>query len=189
MIGFTKEYKANRGNSEPPYDSFYSDLASVISVVSQSYNVYVHQNYEADDIVSALQSPDTFIYSRDKDLKQVPGYHYDISKNDIIKTSDADAEYFLWLQMLMGDHADNIPGIEGVGETTAREILRDVSVNNRREVVIQSYIKKYGNINGLDSFCDTWLLVKMRINRGGYEAEKLQGAYYLRDLLISNLTL
>lgn len=186
LVGFTKEYKGNRGSSEPAYDGFYSDLARVISVVNQNHNTYIHHQYEADDLVSALQNEHTFIYSRDKDLKQVTGLHYNVSKNILETFTESDCNYELCMQLLQGDSTDNIPGIEGVGELTAKKLLEGVAVNNRLSKVIDSYVQKYGQIEGYDRFCETWMLVKMRINRGGYEAEKFQAAYYVRDLLIKN---
>lgn len=186
-VGFTKEYKGNRGMAEPAYDGFYSDLASVISVVNENHQVYIHEEYEADDVVAILQNDNTFIYSRDKDLKQVPGHHYNPQKNILEIVTEDKANYQLWIQMLMGDSTDNIPGIEGVGEKSALKILDGVAVNNRLSKVIDAYTAKYGQIEGMDRFAETWMLVKMRISRGGYEAEKLKAAFYLRDVLINNL--
>jgi len=186
MVGFDKKYKGKRGLNEPDYPTFYQDLASVLSIVAKHHNIYIHHEYEADDVVSVLQNEHTFIYSRDKDLKQVPGNHYDVSKNQLKEISVNDANYSLCLQLLQGDSTDNITGIQGVGETTAIKLLKDVPINQRFTKVIETYVSKYGSIEGLDRFAEAWMLVKMRIARGGYEAEKLVGAYHMRDLLIKN---
>tara|TARA_A100000172_G_C3044260_1_gene111840 strand:+ start:20476 stop:21324 length:849 start_codon:yes stop_codon:yes gene_type:complete len=185
-LAITKEYKGNRGLSEPDYDGFYSDLASVISIISKEHTVYIHPNYEADDLVSILQNENTFIYSRDKDLKQVPGHHYNISKNSLEYIEEKDAHYSLWMQLLQGDSTDNIVGVENVGEKTAKKLLEQISTNNLHKKVIEVYTNKYGIIEGLDRFAETWMLVKMRISRGGYEADKLKAAFYLRDTLINS---
>lgn len=184
-IAITKEYKGNRGTAEPAYDTFYGDLASVISVVAKEHTIYIHPNYEADDIVALLQNENTFIYSRDKDLKQVPGHHYNISKNSLEFVKDQDAHFHLWMQLLQGDSTDNIVGVENVGEKTAAKLLKEISINNLHKKVIEVYTEKYGVIEGLDRFAETWMLVKMRIARGGYEAEKLKAAYYIRDSFIN----
>lgn len=183
-VGFTKEYKGSRSTTEEQYDGFYIDLASVISVVAQHHNVYVHEEYEADDIVSVLQNEHTFIYSEDKDVNQVPGMHYDKEKNALREFTENECRYSLCLQLLMGDSTDNIPGIQGVGEGTAVKLLEGVSYNNRIPKVLDVYMEKYGQVEGMDRFAESWMLVKMRIPRGGYEAEKLKAAYIMRDFLI-----
>lgn len=185
-VGFTKEYKGNRGTTEPAYENFYEDLAGVIGVVSKKNNVYIHPEYEADDLVCALQNEHTFIYSRDKDLKQVVGNHYDYQKNQLHNVSESDALYFLAVQLLEGDTTDNIPGIQGIGNKTANKYYDGVATNNLIQKAFECYINKYGYVEGADRFAETWMLVKMRFNRGGYEAEKFKPAYYLRDTLIKN---
>lgn len=101
-VGFTKEYKGSRGLTEEAYEGFYIDLASVIGIVSKHNTVYIHEEYEADDIVATLQNEHTFIYSRDKDLKQVPGLHYDGGTNSLVDVSEKRANDFLYIQLLMG---------------------------------------------------------------------------------------
>lgn len=81
------------------------------------------------------------------------------------------------------DSTDNIPGVEGVGETTAIKLLEQVADKLKLQKVIDVYCNKYGQIEGHDRFCETWMLVKMRFDRGGFEKEKIKTAYYLRDLL------
>ena len=77
---------------------------------------------EADDCVSvystviAEKKGQSFVVcSPDKDvLRQVPGKHFNYQKMEWVNTSEEDANKFLWMQTLMGDSIDGIPGIPGM---------------------------------------------------------------------------
>ncbi len=94
---------------------------------------------EADDILgtvavrAAAQAYDVRIVTSDKDLLQLVGAHIVVRDPLTPKTSgpaEVEGRYGIAprqvpdLLALMGDSSDNIPGIPGVGEKTARELLR-----------------------------------------------------------------
>jgi 5'-3' exonuclease len=94
---------------------------------------------EADDILgtvavrAAAQAYDVRIVTSDKDLLQLVGAHIVVRDPLTPKTSgpvEVENRYGIAPQQvpdllaLMGDSSDNIPGIPGVGEKTARELLR-----------------------------------------------------------------
>lgn len=102
------------------------------------------EGYEADDIIgtmSAHQSAaggESIILSGDRDLFQLVGEHVTVcfpqSKGQEMEivTPEYLAEHYaltpeLVIEMkgLMGDKSDNIPGINGVGEKTAKKLLAD----------------------------------------------------------------
>lgn len=77
---------------------------------------------EADDLFSryALGHPDCVIYTQDKDMRMVPGWHLDwlthiqFQVTDEFRQVHAEKVWgraWFWLQMLHGDSADNIPGL------------------------------------------------------------------------------
>ena len=83
------------------------------------------------------------ICSPDKDvLKQVPGKHYNYSKQEWITTSEDDAWHFLWMQTLAGDSVDGIPGIPGIGAAKAAKILENVKKEDFPLRTLQSYMQK-----------------------------------------------
>jgi ribonuclease HI len=94
---------------------------------------------EADDILgtvavrAAAQGYDVRIVTSDKDLLQLVGARIVVRDPLTPKTSgpaEVEARYGIAprqvpdLLALMGDSSDNIPGIPGVGEKTARDLLR-----------------------------------------------------------------
>ena len=102
------------------------------------------EGYEADDIIgtmSAHQSAaggESIILSGDRDLFQLVGEHVTVcfpqSKGQEMEivTPEYLAEHYgltparvIDMKGLMGDKSDNIPGINGVGEKTAKKLLDD----------------------------------------------------------------
>ncbi|MDD9816698.1 MAG: hypothetical protein OXU61_00955, partial [Gammaproteobacteria bacterium] len=67
----------------------------------------------------------------DKDLKQIPGNHYNFNKQLHEFVDDDNANLNLMLQCLTGDTSDNIPGIKGIGPAKAGKILAGVPMARR----------------------------------------------------------
>ena len=87
---------------------------------------------------------DTVICSRDKDLRICPGFHYSwecgkqrsvgphytdrlgsLTKGENGKTLGYGLKFFYY-QMLVGDTADNIPGLKGWGDVGAKKLIQDL---------------------------------------------------------------
>lgn len=98
------------------------------------------QNYEADDIIGTLSKKfDTYniIITGDRDSLQLINDNTEvwltkkgITEVKVMTTSSFKEEYgidvsqFVDLKALMGDSSDNIPGVAGVGEKTALELIK-----------------------------------------------------------------
>lgn len=93
--------------------------------------------YEADDIIAtvayALQPSECYIVSLDKDMLQIVSDRikiYDplndliIDRQFIIKKYGVTPEKLTDFMALVGDNIDNIPGIKGIGEKSASQLLR-----------------------------------------------------------------
>jgi DNA polymerase-1 len=126
--------------------------------------------YEADDLMASTQwnayvegNLDTVICTIDKDLNQIPGWHYNISTQKLFFINPEEAETFLWMQVLMGDRVDNVQGIPFVGEAKARKILKDVPLSEMKQRVLDEY-KKYfkDEEKALESFQEHFDLVAMK---------------------------
>ena len=119
---------------------------------------------EADDLVSYYSYTDerkTIICSPDKDvLYQCVGMHYNYQKGEFLHTSPDDAIKFLWKQVLMGDSTDHIPGLPGVGDKTSTNWLK-TRTKDFEGFVLKKYIEKFGMIDGLFKFHETFRLVYM----------------------------
>ena len=113
-------------------------------------------NYEADDIIGTLakrvDEEDEFIatiISSDKDLLQLisdevtvkllkQNDHIMMDKEEFRKTYQTDPIKMIDLKALMGDPSDHIPGVKGIGEKTAIQL-----------------ISKYGSLDGVYNNLDS----------------------------------
>lgn len=140
-VAKTKPYKGNRNNPKPFH--FYNIMAYMLATYKCVVSDY---GYEADDMMCIEQTSrvqQTIICSRDKDLRICPGWHYswECGKQGAIYPTETDrigwlekkdngdilgyGLSFFYYQMLVGDSADNIPGLPGVGKVGAYNALFD----------------------------------------------------------------
>lgn len=164
-VAFERKYKGNREGTER-YKDQVQDQFRVIEYLSDRYPTLFFPDLEADDILSMLQDDDTFIYTQDKDLLQVPGTHFDLKKDVFFEVSKAEALEFIMHQMITGDSVDNIPGLKGSGKEGSADLLTNIPVKNMPQKVLLEYCKKFGFIHGIDQFVEAWNLLKLRVNRG-----------------------
>lgn len=145
-----EDYKAHR---EPMPEDLQKSLPYIEKLVA-AYNIplLVMNGYEADDLVGTLVKKaeqkgfKCYMMTHDKDYGQLvsdnifwyrPGSYGNpdevLGVAEVCKKFDVETpEQVIDLLGLMGDSADNIPGIKGVGEKTA-----------------QKFIKEYGSVEGL----------------------------------------
>lgn len=154
-----KSYKSNRKGRPKPI-IFYA----LAQHLRQVYHCISITELEADDLVSYyshMEERKTVICSPDKDvLYQCVGMHYNYRTAEFLHTSAEDANRFLWKQTLMGDAVDGIPGIPGVGEKTADNWLKD-RTQDFESFTIKKYVEKFGMIEGIHKFYETFNLVYM----------------------------
>lgn len=131
-------YKGNRTASDKPahYDEIHEYLI-------KKYNPFICYGFEADDYVSFLQRDNTVLVDNDKDTLMIPGRHYNPVKNEKKIISPEEGELSFYKQLLMGDKADNIGGIKGIGAKTAEKLLK--KFDNLEEGVYNRYKEEYGS--------------------------------------------
>lgn len=188
-VALEKEYKGGRKKDEFSIEDELLRLDLMhesMKAVIKEYVCILFDDLEADDVLCMLQDEDTYIYSKDKDLLQVPGWHYSKEKHDIYEITQEDAVRFLAKQLLTGDSTDCIPGIKGIGPKTADKLLADIEPKNMINFVYKEYRMKYGIIKGTDMFCNIWQLVKMRECHGEFFMEKYKSAFSIRDSIKKN---
>ena len=140
------EYKANR--DAPPEDLFPQVNRAIEMLEDIGVPVIGCEGFEADDVLAtiatdfATKHPDirVRIISKDKDLKQLltdgktgaPHTEmYDVHKDELITELDLmddlgiRPDQMIDLLTLMGDTADNIPGVPGIGIKTAAKLLAE----------------------------------------------------------------
>jgi DNA polymerase I len=118
------EYKANRKQPDPLH------LADVKAHLIDKWGASVTLGQEADDALGIEQSKrefgSTIICSIDKDLKQVPGRHYNFVRQEFDDVSPVEGLRWFYKQMLIGDTSDNIKGVDRIGPVKAGKLLDHV---------------------------------------------------------------
>jgi len=175
-IAFDKKYKGNR-TYVPKYPQELLDKQEVVKYIRERFPSLQFKDLEADDVLSMLQDEETFIWSKDKDLLQIPGTHFDIKEERFLEVSKADAFSFLMTQMLTGDSVDNISGLKACGPVGAANLLTNINVKTMGHTVLTAYMKNHGLVEGLDCFVEAWNLLKLRGNRGEHFLSKYKHAF------------
>ncbi|MFH1423016.1 MAG: DNA polymerase I [Planctomycetota bacterium] len=134
-----KEYKDYKANRKPMPEELIPQVETV-KEIAEAYRIPVFNKpgYEADDIIGTIVASlydkeiDIFIITRDKDIKQLLNEKvviYDTKKGDIYNISNFREEFGFEPQQLpdylalAGDSSDNIPGVNGIGAKTAKELI------------------------------------------------------------------
>lgn len=113
-------YKANRDNKPKP--QFLGDAMDMLRERAQM--VVERPRLEADDLMSMLLCEGWCCIAIDKDMRTVPGWHWNPRKEDNpVYVNEEDAVAFERTQMVAGDSTDNIFGILGRGEAWAKKQL------------------------------------------------------------------
>jgi len=135
------EYKATR---EKMPDDLRPQIERIQEVVD-AFNipVFVKEGYEADDVLGSLsriatkQKVHVVIVTGDRDLLQLvnkdvsvslPGQSLADAKlyspSDVAQKFGVTPDQFVDYKSMVGDKSDNIPGVAGVGDKTARRLLQ-----------------------------------------------------------------
>lgn len=104
------EYKANRTKPPPTW------LQECREMLVVQYGATVVNGMETDDALGIAQTKydgNSRIVSIDKDLLQVPGYHFNWVKNEHTLVSPLDGLRTFYKQAICGDGTDNIPSFDG----------------------------------------------------------------------------
>ena len=133
------DYKGNRPSKSDDFIVQWEEIVPLCEALG--YPSYKEDDgYEADDIIGTLtaqyeEEMDVIIFSSDKDFAQLvtenvfllqpkkpAGYSYR-DKENVEKKYGLPVSKILDLFTLIGDSADNVPGISGVGQKTALKYL------------------------------------------------------------------
>lgn len=135
------DYKAGR---KPAPADFYVQIPILHELLSAfNWPLYEADDYEADDIMATLalkaskKGIETVLISSDLDMLQCLGPHtsYYVLKKGLsniehYREEEFEQKYglkvaqFVDLKSLKGDSSDNIPGVPGIGEKTAVDLLQ-----------------------------------------------------------------
>lgn len=134
------EYKANR-DATP--DELISQMPLVKDMVrAMNIRQFEAEGYEADDILAAMaaraekEGAEVYVVSSDKDMLQIVTEKvkiYDPMKDKVIGIKEVTERFSVppervtEYMALVGDASDNVPGVKGVGEKTAKALLQEFS--------------------------------------------------------------
>lgn len=186
----TLPYKGQRKtNEDKPH--FYDEIRDYLQT---EFGFQMMYGIEADDaltIVSEWYKDDpkvsTVIATKDKDLWQYAGEHYNMNKDELMFISESQGHYNLCKQMILGDMGtDNIPGLSHAGkweiyfksdeakkkyrpltdhqygEKTAEKLLHSWDPKDYFQNILELYISEYWDEDfGEDRFYETFDLVFM----------------------------
>lgn len=138
------DYKANRKNVIKPVH-----FEALRRYAVKTLGAEVVDGMEADDMLAIrafeLGFDKVVIVSVDKDMRQIPTFHYDWrKKGPIVKVTPIGAWRTFYTHVLMGDSVDNIKGCPKVGPVKAKTILKDCTDEAEMlEATRQAFIKAY----------------------------------------------
>ena len=160
-VATTREYKGNRSSSTRPIHYGY-----IREYIADKHPTITSDNCEADDLCAmrlysefkkAQKSKnkndcEAILCSIDKDLRNIPGHHYNIKDRKIDWVTVKDANKHFAKQLLTGDSTDNIPGIsyfsdkkKRVGPKTAEKLLKEsTSIQELYDTVCEVYAEFAG---------------------------------------------
>lgn len=133
-VATTVPYKGNRKSPKPRH---YDALRKFLE---EEEGAEVITGMEADDELAIQQTKlgdDSVIVTIDKDLKQVPGWHYNFVKHDLFYMNQEEADLWLYKQIVMGDAVDNILGVRGIGDKKADKLLRGKTCKEMWDICVE----------------------------------------------------
>jgi DNA polymerase-1 len=181
-VARVKPYQGQRSGKSRPKN--WESLRALLDegMVGQHPVVTTHIA-EADDLFAHYaHRGDSVIYTQDKDMRMVPGWHLDwtthilhhLPRGEFSKTMN-DKLYgrkWFWQQVLMGDTADNIPGLpkyearatvfKPIGEKTAEVFLDGVHSDMGALLVAQKLYQSFYKERWLVELLEQGILLWMR---------------------------
>lgn len=127
------DYKANRVDVIRP-----KWLEPLKQALQENYNAVVADNCEADDLMGQAQTEHSIICTLDKDLRQVPGWHYSweiqgtgstgkpwVRPSEKLHVSPQEGLFNFYWQLIMGDASDNVFGFDGKARQKVPKFLEE----------------------------------------------------------------
>lgn len=148
-------YKGNR----PPKPEWVVQWESTIKLhLSTVWGFHTVTDLEADDCLSLyaysrskITGPGPVLCSPDKDIRNIPGLHYDYKTQErgVFSVSPEEASRSYYIQLLTGDTTDNIKGLPGIGPDKAEKLLpKGMDWLDMDVVVSGQYRKAFGDYYG-----------------------------------------
>lgn len=158
-VATIKPYQGQRSGAKPALWDYLRNY--IENYAGRDFAVKVWSDREADDGVAYNLRSATFagrmdaVHTRDKDFRMFEGIHIkwedfsltEVHKDDFLvigKDGKVFGHAWFWQQMIQGDGADNIPGVESKGPKAAEIILACANNAEAEAHVIALYEDQYG---------------------------------------------
>lgn len=132
------DYKVKR---QAMPDDLVIQIKTIREVIkAYGFPIFELEGFEADDVMATLglrfadKNTDVFIATDDKDMAQLVGEHIKlysprqekvIDVKDVVEKFGVKPEQITDYIAIAGDSSDNIPGVKGIGETGARNLISE----------------------------------------------------------------
>lgn len=159
-----KRYEKYKITRKPMPDELAGQM-NYIKKLIRAYRIPIYEleGYEADDVLGTIvkkvraKEIVTFLVTGDKDAMQLVGPHVKVynthaggeiyGEEEVMERFGVGPGQIVDLMALMGDSSDNIPGIPGIGEKTAIELMQefgslDEVLNNTNKMKSESRRKR-----------------------------------------------
>jgi|1_EtaG_2_1085319.scaffolds.fasta_scaffold00140_20 hypothetical protein len=169
------EYKGNRPKTVLP--RFFHQIREYFI---EEYGFYQLEHMEADDALTIFGSRDFIMCSKDKDIKQKAGRHWNWETKEMRDVSNDEGYRLLWAQVLSGDSTDNIMGCgervtktyktgpkkggtyiarKGIGPKAAKKLVDEANLNTLPSVVLTQFVNAYGLNKGIIKYHEAFRLI------------------------------
>lgn len=175
-VAKTKPYKGNRKSPRPKH---YNEIREYLV---KYHGAEVVSDREADDemgITASVAPKFSIIVSADKDLRMIPGWHYEMGERPpyyvtdpgyLVLEEQGNKPYlfgtgYAWFcaQCIMGDTSDNIPGLEKYGPVATYDLLRRWKTTDDLDNLVLAEYEKNGVADRLDEVKELlWIQRKER---------------------------
>lgn len=144
-----QDYKGNRKKNNPKQPKpFY--MAELRQYLIDEYGAIAAEGAEADDLVCTINESedDCLVVSNDKDvLYGFAGDKLNIATLEFFTTTDDEAMFYFANQLVMGDTADNVKGVYGLGPAKSSkyisEYVKDHQDISYKEACIEAAMSLY----------------------------------------------
>jgi DNA polymerase-1 len=132
------DYKGHRNRKKP------CGYKRLLNWCAEYYETIIVDGLEADDAIGIFatnpieQDYDHVIVSPDKDMKQIPGFLYNL-KDPMVETTQQEADKWFFMQAMSGDQTDGYAGVPGIGLKKAAAILDEKGCC--WEAVLETFLK------------------------------------------------
>jgi DNA polymerase-1 len=133
-------YKEHRNAVKRPDSMEYS----IECIYDEAESARCVDRLEADDLIGMMTSSGKAIgVTVDKDLRSVPGWHWNPDKeSEPVFVEEEEADRFFYEQWMTGDTTDNIFGLWKVGPAKAKRLLEETDKADWDSTIMDLYLNE-----------------------------------------------